>query len=88
MSELKEQNHPEIIRSNMASTILSMMTLGVRDLVHFDYLDSPAPESIMRALELLHYLSALDDESNLTPLGSLMSKFPLEPQVCRTFAAE
>lgn len=36
----------------------------------------------MRALELLNYLAALDDEGNLTPLGGIMAEFPLDPQVC------
>ena len=35
----------------------------------------------MRALELLNYLAALDDEGKLTPLGSMMADFPLDPQV-------
>jgi HrpA-like RNA helicase len=29
----------------------------------------PAPETLMRALELLNYLGALDDEGNLTEMG-------------------
>ena len=29
-------------------------------------MDPPAPETLMRALELLNYLGALDDEGNLT----------------------
>ena len=37
----------------------------------------------MRALELLNYLAALDDDGNLTALGSVMAEFPLDPQVCR-----
>ncbi len=39
----------------------------------------------MRALELLNYLVALDDEGNLTPLGAIMAEFPLDPQVCIPF---
>ena len=35
----------------------------------------------MRALELLNYLSALDDDGNFTALGGLMAEFPLDPQV-------
>jgi len=35
----------------------------------------------MRALELLNYLAALDDDGNMTPLGSIMAEFPLDPQV-------
>ncbi len=35
----------------------------------------------MRALELLNFLAALDDDGNLTPLGGMMAEFPLDPQV-------
>lgn len=49
--------------------------------MHFDYVDAPAPESLMRALELLNFLAALDDDGNLTPLGGMMAEFPLDPQV-------
>jgi pre-mRNA-splicing factor ATP-dependent RNA helicase DHX15/PRP43 len=54
---------------------------GVKDLVRFDWLDAPAPETLMRALETLNFLAAIDDDGNLTPLGSKMSEFPLDPQV-------
>ncbi|TEB24573.1 HA2-domain-containing protein [Coprinellus micaceus] len=37
----------------------------------------------MRALELLNYLAALDDEGNLTPLGGMMADFPLDPQLAK-----
>lgn len=49
--------------------------------MRFDYVDAPAPETLMRALELLNYLVALDDDGNLTALGSIMAEFPLDPQV-------
>lgn len=32
-------------------------------------MDPPAPETLMRALELLNYLGALDDEGNMTEVG-------------------
>jgi hypothetical protein len=35
----------------------------------------------MCALELLNYLSAIDDDGNLTALGGMMAEFPLDPQV-------
>ena len=35
----------------------------------------------MRALELLNYLIALDDDGNLTALAATMAEFPLDPQV-------
>ncbi|KIK95356.1 hypothetical protein PAXRUDRAFT_778394 [Paxillus rubicundulus Ve08.2h10] len=83
MSELEEQTHPEILRSNLANTVLELVKAGIKDLVKFDYVDAPAPETLMRALELLNYLAALDDEGNLTPLGSKMAEFPLDPQLAK-----
>lgn len=34
--------------------------------VHFDFMDPPAPETLMRALELLNYLGAIDDDGQMT----------------------
>lgn len=42
--------------------MLQLKKLGIDDLVHFDFMDPPAPETLMRALELLNYLAALDDD--------------------------
>jgi len=44
-------------------------------------MDPPAPETLMRALEELNYLACLDDEGELTQLGTLAAEFPLDP-VC------
>lgn len=46
-------------------------------------MDAPAPETIMRALELLNYIGALDDEGEMTPLGAIMAEFPLDPQLAK-----
>ncbi|KAG2142414.1 P-loop containing nucleoside triphosphate hydrolase protein [Suillus clintonianus] len=83
MSELEEQTYPEILKSNLANTVLELVKVGVKDLVKFDWVDAPAPESLMRALELLNYLAVLDDDGNLTALGSLMAEFPLDPQLSK-----
>ncbi|KAI3487489.1 hypothetical protein L1887_48593 [Cichorium endivia] len=82
-NELIEQSYPEILRSNLANTVLELKKLGISNLVTFDYMDPPAPETIMRALELLNYLAAFDDEGNLTPLGEIMADFPLDPQLAK-----
>ncbi len=46
-----------------------------------------APETLMRALELLNYLAALDDDGELTELGSMMAEFPLDPQLAKMVIA-
>ena len=42
-------------------------------------MDPPAPETLMRALEELNYMGALDDEGDLTDLGKKMSELPVDP---------
>ena len=69
-NEMQDNTYPEILRSNLGSVVLQLKKLGIDDLVHFDFMDPPAPETLMRALELLNYLAALDDDGNLTELGT------------------
>ncbi|KAJ2786746.1 DEAH-box ATP-dependent RNA helicase prp43 [Coemansia interrupta] len=82
-NDLIEQTYPEILRSNLGSIVLQLKKLGVNDLVHLDLMDPCAPEVLMRALELLHYLGALDDDANLTPIGHMISDFPIDPQLAK-----
>jgi len=77
--ELIEATYPELLRSSLSSVVLHLKKLGIDDLVHFDFMDPPAPETLMRALEMLNYLGALDDEGNMTQIGHLISEFPLGP---------
>merc|ERR1712226_1478802 len=86
-SEMQENTYPEILRSNLGMVVLQLKKLGIDDLVHFDFMDPPAPETLMRALELLNYLNALDDNGDLTPLGSMMAEFPLDPQLAKMLIA-
>jgi pre-mRNA-splicing factor ATP-dependent RNA helicase DHX15/PRP43 len=81
--DLQETTYPEILRSKMSNVVLTLKKLGIDDLVHFDFMDPPAPETLMRALELLNYLGALDDEGEMTELGYQMSELPLDPQLAK-----
>lgn len=74
---------PEIQRTNLASTILSLKAMGINDLLSFDFMDPPPMETMISAMEQLHSLSALDDEGLLTRLGRRMAEFPLEPQLSK-----
>ncbi|KAI9666800.1 MAG: DEAH-box ATP-dependent RNA helicase prp43 [Alyxoria varia] len=78
-NDLEEATHPELLRSSLSNTVLQLKKLGVEDLVHFDLMDPPAPDTMIRALEELNYLACLDDEGELTTLGEMSSQFPLDP---------
>ena len=67
----------------MSNVVLYLKKLGIDDIVHFDYMDPPAPETLMRALEQLNYLGAIDDDGNLTDIGKLMCDFPLDPMLSK-----
>ncbi|XP_031647938.1 ATP-dependent RNA helicase DHX15 isoform X4 [Oncorhynchus kisutch] len=86
-TEMQDNTYPEILRSNLGSVVLQLKKLGIDDLVHFDFMDPPAPETLMRALELLNYVAALNDDGDLTELGSMMAEFPLDPQLAKMVIA-
>ncbi|KAG1664918.1 ATP-dependent RNA helicase DHX8 [Nymphon striatum] len=74
---------PEIQRTNLVSTVLSLKAMGINDLLQFDFMDAPQMESMIMALEQLHSLGALDDEGLLTRVGRRMAEFPLEPSLSK-----
>ena len=74
--ELIPQTYPEMLRSSLSSVVLQLLKLGIKDLVHFDFIDPPAPETMMRALEQLHYLGAIDDNGNLARKGIPLLRCP------------
>jgi pre-mRNA-splicing factor ATP-dependent RNA helicase DHX15/PRP43 len=82
-TELTEQTYPEILRSNLGTVVLTLKKLGIDDLVHFDFLDPPAPETLMRALEMLNFLGLLNDDGDITDIGDQSSEFPLDPQLAK-----
>ncbi|KAH8095656.1 ATP-dependent RNA helicase [Aureococcus anophagefferens] len=59
--ELEENTVPEIQRTNMNSVVLMLKSLGIHDLLHFDFMDPPPAEMLIRALEQLYALGALND---------------------------
>ena len=63
---LNEVTVPEIQRSNLAPVILQLKALGIDNVVRFDFLTPPPAELVIRGLELLYSLGALDDYAKLT----------------------
>ena len=68
---------------NLASVALHLKSLGVDNLLDFDFMDKPDHHTLTRALMLLFELGALSRNGSLTPLGQQMSQFPLEPTLSR-----
>jgi len=85
--ELRESAYPELLRSNLATAVLRLKVLGVDDFVHADFVDPPAPETLMRAIEALNYLGFLDDEGGLTNAGRQAAALRVEPQLARMLLA-
>lgn len=74
---------PEILRSNLANTVLYLKALGVVDVMGFDFIDTPDIEQLAEALVVLHVLGALHDDGSVTQVGRIMSEFPVEPTTSR-----
>ena len=81
--EMLRATVPEIQRTNLANTVLLLKSLGVDDLLAFDFMDAPPPDTIVTALFQLWALGALDALGHLTPLGRAMVQYPLDPALSK-----
>ncbi|KAI9904925.1 hypothetical protein N3K66_001454 [Trichothecium roseum] len=81
--ELYLQTIPEIQRTNLANTVLMLKSLGVKDLLDFDFMDPPPQDTISTSMFDLWALGALDNLGELTDLGQKMSAFPMEPSLAK-----
>ncbi|TPX49811.1 hypothetical protein SeMB42_g00606 [Synchytrium endobioticum] len=86
-NELDENTVPEIQRTNLGNVVLLLKSLGINDLVNFDFMDPPPAETLIRALEQLYALGALNDRGELTKLGRRMAEFPIDPMLSKTLIA-
>lgn len=79
---------PEIQRTNLASTVLQLKALGIRDVLGFDFMDPPPRAALLRSLELLLALGALDSRGDLTqPTGAQLARLPVEPMYGKVLLA-
>ena len=86
-NELEENNIPEIQRNNLISMILLMKSLGINNLLDFDFMDSPPHEILIKALEQLYALGALNSEGILTQTGLKMIQYPIDPSLTKCIIA-
>ena len=76
-AKLEEQTFPEIVRTSLSDVVLMMLRLDVRNVVLFDFIDAPSPQSVLDAIMQLGFLDAIDDEMHLTEIGKRMAELPL-----------
>jgi pre-mRNA-splicing factor ATP-dependent RNA helicase DHX38/PRP16 len=81
--ELMEAAVPEIQRTNLSNVVLLLKSLGIKNLMEFQFMDPPPQENIMNSLYQLWILGALDNTGDLTPMGRRMVEFPLDPPLSK-----
>ncbi|KAK4773357.1 hypothetical protein SAY87_028376 [Trapa incisa] len=86
-TELEDNTTPEIQRTNLANVVLTLKSLGIHDLVNFDFMDPPPSEALLKALEMLYALGALNKLGYLTKTGRRMAEFPLDPMLSKMIVA-
>src|SRR5690606_22487692 len=83
-----EFTDPEIQRTNLASVILQMTSLGLGDVAAFPFLDPPDHRAVRDGVALLEELGALEPgldaaRRRLTPIGRKLVKLPIDPRLGR-----
>lgn len=53
--ELEDNTVPEIQRVNLGNVVLMLKSLGINDLLHFDFLDPPAHETLVCLQKQVYY---------------------------------
>jgi ATP-dependent helicase HrpA len=82
-----EYTDPEIRRTNLASVILQMETLGLGDTSAFPFLDPPDTRFISDGYRLLRELGAVDERRRVTDLGRRLARLPVDPRLGRMLLA-
>jgi ATP-dependent helicase HrpA len=86
-TQREEFTPPEVLRTNLASVILRMATLGLGDPETFPFLDPPDTRLVNDGVRLLQELKAMDDERRVTSLGQQIAGIPVDPRLGRMLLA-
>ncbi|MFC7595064.1 ATP-dependent RNA helicase HrpA [Terrabacter sp. GCM10028922] len=92
-----EFTDPEILRTNLASVILQMTSLGLGDIARFPFVDPPDSRQITDGVRLLEELQAFEPEEDshpggrgrrrpgrrLTAYGRTIAMLPIDPRHAR-----
>nr|WP_283138299.1 ATP-dependent RNA helicase HrpA [Rhizohabitans arisaemae] len=75
-----EFTDPEILRTNLASVILQMTTLGLGDIAAFPFVEPPDRRQVKDGVLLLQELGAFSG-NEVTPLGRKLAQLPVDPRL-------
>jgi ATP-dependent helicase HrpA len=79
-----EFTEPEILRTNLASVILQMTSLGLGEIARFPFVEPPDKRNITAGVQLLEELGALAPrDARLTPIGKRLARLPIDPRLGR-----
>jgi ATP-dependent helicase HrpA len=78
-----EFTDPEILRTNLASVILQMTSIGLGDISAFPFLEPPDHRQVKDGVNLLQELGAFDEAKRMTPLGRRLATLPVDPRLAR-----
>jgi ATP-dependent helicase HrpA len=78
---------PEIRRTNLASVILQMLTLGLGEVERFPFIDPPDARLVRDGYKLLEELGAVSPAGKLTAAGKRMARLPVDPRLARMVLA-
>lgn len=87
MNEMDESTTPEIQRTNLVSIVLLLKSLGINNLLEFEFMDPPPNETLISSLNLLFALQALNTKGELTKIGRQMAEFPTDPMLAKAVLA-
>ncbi|PTB68486.1 P-loop containing nucleoside triphosphate hydrolase protein [Trichoderma citrinoviride] len=87
MNEMEESPLPEIQRTNLNGVVLQLKSLGINELLDFEFMDPPPTETLIGALNQLFALQALNHKGELTKIGRQMAEFPTDPMLAKAVLA-
>lgn len=85
-----EFTDPEILRTNLASVIVQMLSLGLGEIAAFPFVEAPDRKHINDGIRLLEELAAVVPSQTpltLTPLGRDLARLPVDPRLARMVLA-
>ncbi|MCS2609007.1 ATP-dependent RNA helicase HrpA [Halomonas dongshanensis] len=82
-----EFTDPEIQRTNLASVILSMLSLKLGDIEAFPFVDPPDGRFVKDGFRLLFELGAVSEQQRITELGRKLARLPIDPRLARMVLA-